>query len=128
MSSEFNEIKRDKFRMWLRPEGIVQLEWNPGATMGLEDALAAVDALIQITGGIAGPLLVDSRLAGPQDRPARMEFVRRADLVTAVAIVVGTPLSRMMGNFFVSVNRPTAPTRLFDDVASASAWLMGYLK
>jgi hypothetical protein len=128
MSSEFNEIKRDKFRMWLRPEGIVQLEWNPGASMGLEDALAAVDALIQITGGTAGPLLVDSRLAGPQDRPARMEFVRRADLVTAVAIVVGTPLSRMMGNFFVSVNRPTAPTRLFDDVASASAWLMGYLK
>jgi hypothetical protein len=55
-----------------------------------------------------------------------MEFVRRGDLVSAVALVVATPLSRMMGNFFLTVSKPMAPTRLFDDEASALAWLQEF--
>lgn len=116
-----------KFRMWLRPDGIVQLVWAPRATMGLEDALAATGAMAQLTDGRPTPLLVDTHDGGPQDRPARAEFARRADLVSAVALIVGTPLSRMMGNFFLSVSKPMAPTRLFDDEASALAWLLGFV-
>ncbi len=66
---------------------------------------------------------MDVHDGGPQERPARIEFARRGDLVSAVALVVGTPLSRMMGNFFLSVSRPMAPTRLFEDEASELAWL-----
>ena len=29
----------------------------------------------------------------------------------------------MMGNFFLNVSKPMAPTKLFDDEASALAWL-----
>ena len=70
---------------------------------------------------------MDLHDAGPQDRPARIEFVRRGDLVSAVALIVGTPLSRMMGNFFLTVSKPMAPTRLFDDEASALAWLQEFV-
>ena len=115
-----------KFRMWLRPDDIVQLVWAPRVTMGLEDAIAAIDAMTKLTGGQRSPLLVDVHDTGPQDRPARMEFVRRGDLVSAVALVVATPLSRMMGNFFLTVSKPMAPTRLFDDEASALAWLQEF--
>jgi hypothetical protein len=94
--------------------------------MGLEDAIAATDAMSKLTGGQRSPLLVDRHDAGPQDRPARMEFVRRGDLVSAVALVVATPLSWMMGNFFLTVSKPMAPTRLFDDEASALAWLQEF--
>lgn len=123
MNSEFAAITNPKFRMWLRPDGIVQLVWVPRATMGLDDAVAATDAMTTLTGGREHPLLVDAHDAGPQDRPARMEFARRGDLVSAVALIVNTPLSRMMGNFFLSVSKPVALTRLFDDEASAVAWL-----
>jgi hypothetical protein len=44
-----------------------------------------------------------------------------------VGIVIGNPLSRMMGTFFINVNKPKAPTRLFDDEATAVAWLRGYV-
>ena len=115
-----------KFRMWLRPDGIVQLVWGPGVAMGLEDAIAAIDAMTKLTGGQRSPLLVDVHDTGPQDRPARVEFVRRGDLVSAVALVVATPLSRMMANFFLTVSKPMAPTRLFDDEASALAWLQEF--
>jgi hypothetical protein len=95
--------------------------------MVLEDAIAATEAMAQLTGGRRSPLLVDSHDIGPQDRPARTEFARRGDLVSAVALIVGTPLSRLMANFFLSVSKPVAPTRLFDDEASALAWLQAFV-
>jgi len=33
----------------------------------------------------------------------------------------------MMGNLFISANRPTTPTRLFDNEASALAWLLEFV-
>ena len=115
-----------KFRMWLRSDDIVQLVWAPRTTVLLEDATAALEEMAQLTDGRRSPLLVDMRDTGPQDRPARIEFARRGDLVSAVALVVATPLSRMMGNFFLNVSKPMAPTRLFDDEASALAWLQEF--
>ncbi len=116
-------IVRPKFRIWLRSDGVVQLVWAPRAAIALEDAVGAIEAMSELTGGRQSPLLVDVHEQGPMDRPARTEFTRRPDLVSAVALIVGTPLSRMMANFFLSVSKPVAPTRLFQDEASALAWL-----
>lgn len=127
MRHEHPEITHAKFRMWLPPDGVVRLDWVPHVPSGLEDAIAAIDAMTELTGGRAAPLLVDVRLAGPQDRAARMEFIRRHEVVSAVGLVVGSPLSRMMGNFFVNVNRPKAPTRLFDDEDAALRWLGAFV-
>jgi hypothetical protein len=60
-------------------------------------------------------------------RPARLELARRDDLVSAVALVAGTPLSRMMGNFFLGVNKPPYPTRLLDSETPALAWLQAFV-
>lgn len=128
MSSESPEITHPKFRMWLPPDGVVRLVWSPPVPSGLEDAIATIEAMTQLTGGRPAPLLVDVRQAGPQDRAARMEFLRRPEVVSAVAIVVGNPLSRMMGNFFINVNKPKAPTQLFDDDEAAVAWLTDYVE
>lgn len=123
MSETPHEVTNPRFTMRLRPDGIVHLVWAPRAVMGLDDARAAIDAMAMITGGRPSPLLVDAHLAGPQDRAARSEFTSHGSMVSAVAILVGTPLSRMMGNFYLAVSRPTAPTRLFEDDVAAVAWL-----
>jgi len=127
MNHDDGVITQPKFRMWLRPDGVVQLVWAPRVAMALEDAVAAVEAMAQLTGGRQCPLLVDVHEQGPMDRPARAEFTRRGDLVSAVALIVGTPLSRMMGNFFLGVSKPMAPTRLFDDEATALIWLREFV-
>jgi hypothetical protein len=112
--------------MWLRSDGIVQLVWIPRTTALLGDATATLEAMAQLTGGRRSPLMVDMRDAGPQARPARLEFARRGDLVSAVGLVVGTPLSRMAGNLFIRMTKPPFPTRLFGKEASAVAWLKGF--
>ncbi|NYI41467.1 hypothetical protein BKA03_001586 [Demequina lutea] len=96
--------------------------------MVLEDVIASGIATEEITGGRKFPLLVDVHDARSQDRAARLELAQRGNKVSAVAVIVGTPLSRMVGNFFVNVSQPVTPTRLFDDEASAVAWLQGFIR
>jgi hypothetical protein len=116
-----------KFRIWLRPDGIVQLVWAPQTTVLIEDATAALEAMAKLTGGRRSPLLVYMHDTGSLDRPTRAELTRRSDLQSAVALIVGTPLTRMMANFFLSVNKPQFPTRLFDNEESAVPWLQGFV-
>ena len=121
--SEQPEVTHEKFRMWVRPDGIVELAWAPHVPSGLEDAVAAIEAMSELTGGKPGSLLVHTENAGPQDRAARMEFIRRQEIVAAVALLVGNPLSRMMATFFINVSRPDVPIKLFEDADAAVAWL-----
>ena len=127
MDRDSGVITHPKFRIWLRPDGIVQMVWAPRTTALLEDATAALEATAQITDGRRSPLLVDMRDTGPQDRPTRAEWTSRSDLSSAVALIVGTPLSRIVGNLFIRVNRPQFPVRLFDNEASALAWLLEFV-
>jgi hypothetical protein len=47
--------------------------------------------------------------------------------VSAVALIVGTALSRMMSNLLLAVSMPVTPTRLFEDEGPAVDWLSGFL-
>jgi len=98
MDGETGVITNPKFRMWLRPDGIVQLVRGPRTTVLVEDAHAALEAMARLTGGRPSPLLVDMHDTGPLNRAARAELTRRSELETAVALVVGTSLTRMMAN------------------------------
>ena len=120
-------VAHPKFRMWLRPDGIAVVVWVPGVTAHLEDATACIEATEQVTGGRRCPLLVNMMNTGPQDRKTRAEWTRRSDLLSAVALVVGTPLSRVVGNLFLRVSRPPFPVRLFDNEESALMWLKDFV-
>jgi hypothetical protein len=127
VNNESAEVINPKFEIRVRSDGIVQIVWAPAAVMSYEDAIAATDAMTKLTGGKRCALLVDAHDAGPQDRAARSEFARRGDLVSAVALLGATPLSRMTGNFFIAVSRPMAPTKLFNDESAALAWLKEFM-
>lgn len=121
------EITHEKFRIWLRPDGVVEIAWAPQVPSGIEDARATIAAMRELTGGRAAPLMVHTTDAGPQDRAARMEYIRHQEVVAAVALIVGNPLSRMMATFFINVSRPGVPVRLFEDESAAVTWLREYV-
>ena len=127
MEQHRSVITHAKFRMWLRQDGIVQVVWAPRATALLEDATATLDAMAQLTGGRRSPLLVDMRDTGPQDRITRAEWSSRSDLQSAVALIVATPLSRLLGTLLLRVSKPPFPIRLYDNETSAAAWLKGFV-
>jgi hypothetical protein len=44
-------------------------------------------------------------------------------LFYAVALIVTNPLARAIGSFFLGLTRPAVPTRLFESVEDAGAWV-----
>ena len=48
---------------------------------------------------------------------------RTASIQRATALLIGSPVSRIIGNFFMGLNKPISPTRLFTDPRKAIQWL-----
>jgi hypothetical protein len=75
-------------------------------------------------------LLVYNQGVVRMDKKAR-ELLSSGDGVkgiVAAAIVVGSPFTSFMANFFVSVNKPKMPARVFSDPEGALKWLEKYRK
>lgn len=48
--------------------------------------------------------------------------------IIAAAIVVGSPFTSFLANFFVSVNKPKMPVRVFSNATDARTWLQKHRK
>jgi hypothetical protein len=88
-------------RSWLGGDGIMRQVILPGA----EVALASVA------------------------REARQYYSGKeaAQTVRAVGLLVTSPLSRLIGNFFMVINKPPVPFRLFTSETEALEWLRGFI-
>lgn len=111
------------------PRGFVHATMKPGLVMELQDAREATDAIAIVSRGRCSPVLVDSRGIKYQSKEAREHFVSHEAyrVSSAVALLVGSPVSRVIGNFFLRHNAPSAPTKLFTDTEQAVAWLVDYV-
>lgn len=98
------------------------------AEVGIEDAREAIAISRELFGhGPALPVNVDMRRLRSQTAEARAFFAAPDGILITpgLALIVASPVSRMIGNFFLGLNRPICPTRLFSDFEPAEAWLDG---
>jgi hypothetical protein len=117
-------------RVWLDDDGIVHVKWSPQAKIGIEEARQLIRAISALSGGTARPIFVDMSEITAIDREARLYFAgeETAMVESAAALLIGSPLTRAIGNFFMGLNKPLIPTRLFTSEAEALAWLKGLLR
>lgn len=115
--------------IWLGEDGIVHTSAKPGSEQTLADAKEAIAAIAKIGRGKALPVLVDFKNLKSQDRGARNYFAgeETAKAVTACAILISSPLSRVIGNFYMGLNMPVTRTKLFTAQSEAIEWLKEYL-
>lgn len=106
---------------------IVEFYCVNGAELDLADGRQCTAWAAKYTGGIPRPMLCDFANLKSQTKECRDYFSKGPEhlrVYSAVALLVNSPLSRVIANFFVGLNRPPKPTRLFDDRAKAVAWLL----
>jgi hypothetical protein len=112
-------------RIWLAEDGIMRYETLPDAEDSLADIQTGVAAVWQLSGQAPVPLLVD--LAGSRaiSREARAYLSSDAAARTTcgVALLANSPVSRIIGTFFFTINRPPFPLRLFTSKTQALDWL-----
>lgn len=124
-----NALELASFHTWMGDDGICRTATRPQAEIGIEQARENSAAVTGFYTGRKFPLLIDARNVKSMAREARRHFSTngRDTKINAFAIMVKSPLSRVIGNFFMGLNKPEVPARLFDDEAQAIDWLKQYL-
>lgn len=105
-------------------EGILYMHYKPLDILELEVAKAIVEDRLAFINGITYPCLFDITQVKQSTKEARDYMANEGnELVAASAILVSSPMLKMMANFFIQVNKPKNPTRLFTSKESALEWL-----
>lgn len=108
------------------PRGFVWATIDRGAHLEGTDAREALEMTWCVAGDQRTRVLVDMRLIRSETREAQQEFAGDygAEVCSAVAILIGSPVSRVIGNFFLRLNNHQVPTKLFTNEDQAVAWLL----
>jgi hypothetical protein len=110
---------------WLVEDGIVRMEFKPRTRMGLEDSRWAIKLMKELCGGRRCCLLIEPRNLQSVSWEAR-DYVSGKEakaLIISIAAIVSSPLSRVLGSFFLGLNKPSYPTKLFTSESEALQWL-----
>jgi hypothetical protein len=113
---------------WMGDDGIARTQVKAGSEVVLEDARENSRIVNALNGPERYPLLIDTREIKSITKEARDHFSLRGreSRVICFAILVDSPLSRIIGNFFMGLNKPRVPARLFTDLEQALAWCRNF--
>jgi hypothetical protein len=108
----------------LHSPGVLLIRFRAG--IGLEPGHVApiVSAARRLAGSTVHGNLVDVRGLLYIEQEAREAFAaERSSTLSAIAILLNSPLHRTLTNVYLAVSRPAVPTRMFTDEAEAIRWL-----
>lgn len=116
--------------VWLGEDGIFRIIHFLGAELTVEDAKDSMSAYLKLNKGKRRPLFIDIKNLKSFTREARKYYAgdEIENASSAAALVVSTPVSRVLANFYHGISNPLLPTRLFTFEDKALEWLKGYIK
>jgi len=114
----------------LGDDGIYRQKMFQNVHVDLEDAKELFARNEELSDGTTRPLLVMVGGTRSLSREARSFFAGKesARLFSAVALLVDSQLTRVISNFFIGLNKPFFPVKIFSSEKEALEWLKGYLK
>jgi len=110
----------------LDARGFIVARVDQGMDMDLDDAREAVRTTFALAGEKRVPVLVDLRGIRSQSRQARdyLSSSEMQPMFAAVALLIASPVSQVVGTFFMRLRQQPVPTRLFLDEEQAVDWLL----
>jgi hypothetical protein len=109
----------------LRSDGIVLITYPDNFAFTLKESIESVNAIGEITNGIPHAILKIPGKYTTVDKDTR-EHVAKGDgarFSIAEAFILKSLAHKLIGNFYLSVEKPQKPTRFFNDIPSAENWL-----
>jgi hypothetical protein len=113
----------------LRSDGIMQFNIRPAADYSVKDIIAANEAAARIGNGKAYPNLIYIENFYNADSESRHYLASEESnrYTLADAFVVESVAMKLIGNFYIKVNKPVRPTRIFSSGEEALDWLYTFL-
>lgn len=111
---------------WMGDDGIARTKVKLNAEVSVEDAMENSKVVNGFYVNEKFPLLIDARGIKSISREARSFFTTngRETNTMAFAIVIDSSVSKVVGNFFLGINKPAVPTKLFLNEKAAIEWLL----
>ena len=95
----------------------------------LEVAMAATEFRQKIVGNQVFPSIADISLVKqiPKETRAYFSSVQAGEDLSALAVIIDNPVTRMMGNFFLKFHHPKYPFRFFTSQQEAMSWISRFV-
>ena len=103
--------------------GILIVTYANNLVISLEIAKQLAADRIRFSNSITTPILIDIRGLASVDTISRKFLADSSQYVSAGALLVESLISKLAGNIFITVDKPSVPTRLFTDREKALRWL-----
>lgn len=118
----------EAFITMLREDGILKTIVRNNFAIEEEHAVEIMERLANLDYP-RPPLLVDMRQMKSITKGARQAFAAsgKRKAVSAVALLSGSYTGTVVANFFIELDGPSLPTRMFTSEAKAVEWLTPYL-
>ena len=118
------KIEIEGFVTWMGDDCIVRTVVKPGIDIGISEARKNSEIVNSLIVEGKSPLIVDNRKIKSITKDARDRFSikDRETNVSAIAIIIGSSLSRMIANFYLGINKPKIPVKLFNSEEKAVQW------
>ncbi|MEO7989423.1 MAG: STAS/SEC14 domain-containing protein [Chryseolinea sp.] len=114
-----------KIKFTFGPDHILYTECIPNTIMTLEDGKESTRISAEMVNYEPRPLLCDLTHVVSMTQECRKHFAgpEHAATFSKCALIVNSPVSRLIGNFFLGLNKPLKPTRLFKSKEEGLKWL-----
>ncbi|PCJ87568.1 MAG: hypothetical protein COA57_04595 [Flavobacteriales bacterium] len=126
-----DKIVLETATMHMGDDGILYVKYHEDAEIELEDAKKHIATAIQLSNGKPVPVLINAKGVNSNMSPeARKYFSESEDTRKyrkVLAVVVDSLANRLVANFFISFNKPSEPTKVFNDKGKAIEWLNQFL-
>lgn len=117
--------ENEKIKFTLREDNILQTECFPNTEMTLEDGKESTRISAEMVNNQPLPLLCDLTNVVKMSQDCRKHFAGKehAETFSKAALIVTNPISKIIGNFFLGLNKPIKPTKLFTSKDDGLKWL-----
>lgn len=124
--------KRDirAFTTWIGDNDICYTVVKPNAVVEIADAKENSAVVNELSDGKIYPMLVNLKEIKSITKEARDHFSMqgRTPGISAIGLLINSPASTIIGNFFLGLNKSVVPVKLFTKEAKAIAWLKQFSK
>lgn len=122
-------IETQTAKIILSEDGFIRYNVLPGAEVTIEDVKAYVRIPVELIKEEKLLNLTDMREVKSITREARDYLVgeEATKITKACALLVNSPLSKIIGNIFLGLNKPVYPAKIFTSEEKALEWLRGFV-
>jgi hypothetical protein len=122
-----SDIKENAYISWFIADGILFLDVKETDIFDIHMAKVCVKSLEEFTKNKPYPCLMSVLKIKGISKEARDYFANEGDShILANAMLIKSPIMKMISNFYIMVNKPRKPTKMFTDKEQALEWLIQF--